>query len=153
MDGTTYLSILLCDLVGQLASLDKAPRPSISNVYWISSSDTICQLSQLFSNSEGAMLSMLVLPSGGAMRSTSSGLARPTPTKRASGDGRPPRGDFETASRWPSFQGLDLFNGTQVAWHDFSALNFWLDKSWYSCLKELCLRGVDHKIFSELARQ
>ena len=57
LDGTTYLSILLCDLVGQPASLDKAPRPSISNVYWISSSDTICQLSQLFSNSEAAMLS------------------------------------------------------------------------------------------------
>ena len=93
------------------------------------------------------------LPSGGATRSTSSGLVRPTPTKRASGDGRPPRGDFETASRWPSFQGLDLFNGTQVAWHDFRAFNFWLDKSWYPCLKQLCLRGVDHKIFSELARQ
>ena len=37
--------------------VDKAPRPSISNVIWILSSDTICQLNQLFSNSEAAMLS------------------------------------------------------------------------------------------------
>ena len=37
--------------------LDKAPRPSISNGIWILSSDTICQLNQLFSNSEAAMLS------------------------------------------------------------------------------------------------
>ena len=36
---------------------DKAPRPSISNVIWFLSSDTICQLNQLFSNSEVAMLS------------------------------------------------------------------------------------------------
>ena len=38
--------------------VDKAPRPSISNVIWVLSSDTICQLNQLFSNSEVAMLSM-----------------------------------------------------------------------------------------------
>ena len=38
--------------------IDKAPRPSISNVIWVLSSDTICQLNQLFSNSEVAMLSM-----------------------------------------------------------------------------------------------
>ena len=37
-------------------SSDKAPRPSISNVIWILSSDTICLLNQLFSNSEAAML-------------------------------------------------------------------------------------------------
>ena len=37
------------------ASLDKAPRPSISIVIWILSSDTICQPNQLFSNSEAAM--------------------------------------------------------------------------------------------------
>ena len=36
--------------------VDKAPRPSISNVIWILSSDNICQLNQLFSNSEAAML-------------------------------------------------------------------------------------------------
>ena len=41
--------------------LDKAPRPSISNVIRILSSDTICQLNQLFSNSEAAMLSTLDL--------------------------------------------------------------------------------------------
>ena len=39
------------------AWIDKAPRPSISNVIGILSSDTTCQLKQLFSNSEGAMLS------------------------------------------------------------------------------------------------
>ena len=38
--------------------IDKAPRPSISNVIWILSSDTIFELNQLFSNSEAAMLSM-----------------------------------------------------------------------------------------------
>ena len=38
--------------------VDKAPRPNISNVIWVLSSDTICQLNQLFSNSEVAMLSM-----------------------------------------------------------------------------------------------
>ena len=37
------------------SSLDKAPR--LSNDIWILSSDTICQLNQLFSNSEAAMLS------------------------------------------------------------------------------------------------
>ena len=35
----------------------KDPRPSISKVIWILSSDTNCQLNQLFSNSEAAMLS------------------------------------------------------------------------------------------------
>ena len=41
--------------------IDKAPRPRISNVIWILPSDTvsICQLNQIFSNSEAAMLSML----------------------------------------------------------------------------------------------
>ena len=39
--------------------VDKAPRPSISiNVIWVLSSDTICQLNQLFSKSEVAMLFM-----------------------------------------------------------------------------------------------
>ena len=42
-------------------SIDKAPRPSISNVIWILSSDTVCQLNQLFSNSEAAMLFTQVL--------------------------------------------------------------------------------------------
>ena len=37
--------------------LDKAPRPSISNIIWILSSGTICQLNQIFSNSVAAMLS------------------------------------------------------------------------------------------------
>ena len=37
--------------------LDKAPLLSISNDIWILSSDTFCQLNQLFSNSEAAMLS------------------------------------------------------------------------------------------------
>ena len=39
--------------------LDQAPRPSISNVIWVLSSDTdtICQLNQLNTNSEAAMLS------------------------------------------------------------------------------------------------
>ena len=37
--------------------VDKAPRPSISNIIWILSSDTICHLDQLFSNSEAALLS------------------------------------------------------------------------------------------------
>ena len=32
--------------------------PSLSNVIWILSSDTICQLNQLFSNSEAEMLSI-----------------------------------------------------------------------------------------------
>ena len=36
---------------------DKVPRPSISNIIWTLSSDTICQPNQLFSNSEVAMLS------------------------------------------------------------------------------------------------
>ena len=39
-----------------LTDKDKAPRPSISNDIWIMSS-IICQLNQLFSNSEAAMLS------------------------------------------------------------------------------------------------
>ena len=43
-----------------LSSLDKAPRLSISIVIWISSSDTICQLNQSYSNSEAAMLSKVV---------------------------------------------------------------------------------------------
>ena len=60
---------------------------------------------------------LLVLPSGGAMQSTSSGLARLMPTKRASGDGRPPRGDFETASRYVAMiSGLGSFC-LQVMWH------------------------------------
>ena len=37
--------------------LDKAPRLSISNDIWILSSDTICQLNQVFSSSEEAMMS------------------------------------------------------------------------------------------------
>ena len=37
---------------------DKIPHLSISYDFWIMSSDTICQLNQLFSNSEVAMLSM-----------------------------------------------------------------------------------------------
>ena len=37
---------------------NKEPRLSISNVFSVLSSDTICQLNQLFSNSEVAMLSM-----------------------------------------------------------------------------------------------
>ena len=36
--------------------LDKAPRLSISILIWILSSDTICQLNQILSNSEAAML-------------------------------------------------------------------------------------------------
>ena len=39
-----------------LTDIDKAPRPSISNDDWIQSCD-ICQLNQLFSNSEAATLS------------------------------------------------------------------------------------------------
>ena len=42
-----------------MISVDKAPRLSISIVIWILSSDTICQLNHLFSNSEAAMLSSL----------------------------------------------------------------------------------------------
>ena len=38
--------------------VEKALRPSISNDIWVLPSDTICQLNQLFSNSEVAMLSM-----------------------------------------------------------------------------------------------
>ena len=37
--------------------LDKAARPSISNIIWILLSDTICQLNQFNTNSETAMLS------------------------------------------------------------------------------------------------
>ena len=37
--------------------IDKALRLSISNVIWILSSDTICQLNQFITNSEAAMLS------------------------------------------------------------------------------------------------
>ena len=41
--------------------VDKASRPSISNVIWILSSDTytICQLNQLFSNGEPAIRSRM----------------------------------------------------------------------------------------------
>ena len=39
------------------AKVDKAPRRSISILIWILSSETICQLNHLFSNSEAAMLS------------------------------------------------------------------------------------------------
>ena len=35
----------------------QAPRPSISNVIWVLSSDNTCQINQLFSNSDLAMLS------------------------------------------------------------------------------------------------
>jgi len=38
--------------------VDNAPRFSISNDIWILSSDTICQINQLFSKSEAAMLSI-----------------------------------------------------------------------------------------------
>ena len=38
---------------------DKAPRPCISNLIWVLSSDPICQFNQLFLNSEAAMLSLL----------------------------------------------------------------------------------------------
>ena len=43
----------------KIPRIDKVPRPSISNVIWILSFDTICQLNQLFSNSEAAILSIL----------------------------------------------------------------------------------------------
>ena len=43
----------------KISRIDKVPRPSISNVIWILSFDTICQLNQLFSNSEAAILSTL----------------------------------------------------------------------------------------------
>ena len=57
--------------------VDKAPRPSISNVIWVLSSDTICQLNQLFSNSEVAMLSMTeVLTVGNAESVIESSLSR-----------------------------------------------------------------------------
>ena len=46
--------------------LDKAPRPSISNVIQILSFDTICQLNQLFSISEAAMVSSNIWPRGEA---------------------------------------------------------------------------------------
>ena len=49
----TIMFVLMCGI----NKLDKAPRPSISNVIWILSSGTICQLNQIFSNSEAAMLS------------------------------------------------------------------------------------------------
>ena len=38
---------------------DKAPRPCVSNLIWVLSSDPICQFNQLFLNSEAAMLSLL----------------------------------------------------------------------------------------------
>ena len=50
-----HLSRVFNDLV--TGQLDKAPRPSISNVIWVLSSDTICQFNQIFSNSEAAILS------------------------------------------------------------------------------------------------
>ena len=43
-----------------LASLDKAPRLSISIIFWILSSDTICQFNQFHTNSEATMLSRQV---------------------------------------------------------------------------------------------
>ena len=43
----------------RLYTLDKAPCLSISIVILILSSDSICQLNQLFPNSEAAMLSIL----------------------------------------------------------------------------------------------
>ena len=45
-------------IVQLIDMLDKAPRLSISNIIWILSSDTICQLNQLFWNSEAEMLSI-----------------------------------------------------------------------------------------------
>ena len=49
-------------IIGEGRSVDKAPRLSISIVIWILSSDTdtICQLNQFNTNSEAAMLSILV---------------------------------------------------------------------------------------------
>ena len=46
------------------ASVDKAPRLSISIVIWILSSDTvtICQFNQLHTNTEAAMLSTSLCP-------------------------------------------------------------------------------------------
>ena len=49
--------------ISHLTDIDKAPLPSISNDIWILSSDVICQLNQLFSNSEAAMLSSRTAPS------------------------------------------------------------------------------------------
>ena len=49
-------------ILSQGPSLDKAPRLSLSIVIWILSSDTdtICRLNQFNTNSEAAMLSILV---------------------------------------------------------------------------------------------
>ena len=47
----------LCSLY--LYLLDKAPRPSISDVIWILSSDTVSSTTYIFSNSEAAMLSSI----------------------------------------------------------------------------------------------
>ena len=52
------------ELTWKPAWLDKALRPSISNVISILSSDTICRLKQLFSNSAATMLSMHGLVKG-----------------------------------------------------------------------------------------
>ena len=47
----TFVSVKSAPCLAQV--VDKAPRPSINNVIWILSSDSICQLNQLFfSNSE-----------------------------------------------------------------------------------------------------
>ena len=59
--------------------VDKAPRPSISNVIWVLSSDNICQINQLFSNSEVAMLSMTeVLTVGNAESVIESNQSKPS---------------------------------------------------------------------------
>ena len=59
--------------------VDKAPRPSISNVIWVLSSDNIYQINQLFSNSEVAMLSMTeVLTVGNAESVIESNQSKPS---------------------------------------------------------------------------
>ena len=59
--------------------VDKAPRPSISNVIWVLSSDNTCQINQLFSNSEVAMLSMTeVLTVGNAESVIESNQSKPS---------------------------------------------------------------------------
>ena len=61
----------------------------------------------------------------------------------------------ETSRRLPGSQDFRAWifllasHGTQVAWHDFRAKIFSLGKG----MGQFYFGGVDHKIFSELARQ
>ena len=83
-------------------NLDKAPRASINIVIWILSSDTICQLKQLFSNSEAAMLSkvivMLIILLGGNFDATNTDYSVITPITSTAGTAPSPTSKCQSNS-------------------------------------------------------